>query len=771
MSRANFSTNSLHESGSTSVLVATVEKSGKKEKILTAATVILALVAIGLLIALIVVLTSSSDSSTTPATAAPIITASPSQSQLCVAETCLDRSLWIMRAVDNTTDPCTDFYQFACGKWISNAVMPSDKSRIGTFDGIGDDVDKMLNTTLLNWPFNYLNVNAKAVDKAAFAYQQCVLSDSFSIDAEIFAAFDAIIRELGGSSLLTPSWNDSTFNRTTFMSQVQALSPSAFISTYVYSDLKNSSRNRITLMQPGLMLPQKNFYENVSVDPYVTYKNFTASVLKLLSKELSANLTDEEFNQQLDEMLELERKIANATFKPDEIRDESAIYKLVRFADLDPIYRGTIASLTWRLVKQVPEDDELIQILVGPGFLENYAPILRNASPRALSNYGMWYVIRKTLYDGLPPAVRDLQKPLYNVLYGSNPSERWTTCLSLFDSYFAFAIGRLYVDYNFNKQIKIDMEDQIEYIVDAFRVDSLEQNKWLDQETKKLALEKLEAMGRQIAYPEFILDDKLLNDYYEDIEMPTGNKTLLVNILKPSTYGTNKRTLEEWVHRVADRNAWPVGPQTVNAFYSPSANSIYFPGGILYPPFYHHDLPKSMNFGGIGYVIGHEISHGFDDSGSKYDKDGNMANWWTNTSRAAFNERADCMIKQYNNCCYDKFDPKQCVNGEFTQGENIADNGGLRTAFEAYKTWKVSNKDSQLPGLPYTDEQLFFLTSAHVWCMKQTDQSLLRQMSTDPHSPMPYRVNVAMQNLEQFSEIWKCPKDSPMNPEKKCRVW
>ncbi|KJH42925.1 peptidase family M13 [Dictyocaulus viviparus] len=314
------------------------------------------------------------------------------------------------------------------------------------------------------------------------------------------------------------------------------------------------------------------------------------------------------------------------------------------------------------------------------------------------------------------------------------------------------------------------VEEMISLIMEAF-VDLLVSEDWLTEETKEFAKQKVHTMKQKIGYPDYLNNSKSVDHEYRMFKVYDGGyyKT------KFQFYEQYQRDVLERIAQPVDRERWVAGAALVNAFYSPNTNEIIFPAGILQPVFYSKDFPSSMNFGGIGVVIGHEITHGFDDRGKfgyrrLYDNLGNIRQWWDNVTIAKFEKKAECIEKQYSEYMLEQISMK--INGRSTKGENIADNGGLKQAYKAYKKYQQSHPPPpRLPGVNLTHDQLFFLNYAQIWCGTMNDKEAVRKLRTSEHSPGPIRVKGPLSNSIDFATAFNCPAGSPMNPLQKCRVW
>ncbi|CAN8016248.1 unnamed protein product [Ixodes persulcatus] len=309
------------------------------------------------------------------------------------------------------------------------------------------------------------------------------------------------------------------------------------------------------------------------------------------------------------------------------------------------------------------------------------------------------------------------------------------------------------------------MDDLVAVINSTFG-EMLENNTWMDESTRQEAMKKLHKIVAKIGYPPWILNDTYLNGLYEYVPGVFLNYSFL-NVLNGLNLNLEIQELLSLRKPYNKEDEWYTGAAVVNAFYSPFTNDITFPAGILQPPFFQDGVPSSINMGAIGAVIGHEITHGFDDGGDQFDADGQLRDWWTEKAQAEFLKRAECFIEQYSNVTVKEVN--LTLNGVNTQGENIADNSGLRAAYLAFK--KFNDTDLVLPSLNLTGDQLFFLSNAMVWCQNIREERLRIDVQYDPHSPAKYRVNLPMGNSQDFLEAFSCSAESHMNITKKCTMW
>jgi len=335
------------------------------------------------------------------------------------------------------------------------------------------------------------------------------------------------------------------------------------------------------------------------------------------------------------------------------------------------------------------------------------------------------------------------------------------------------ALGRFFIDEVFNDNSRKMAEDLLVNIREVLK-ERIPKMSWIDKQTSKLAIEKVDAINQKIGYPDFIMDPIKLDEKYKGLEIV--NNDFFTNMINSSKHEVSKLLME--INKPTDKSTWEMTPFTVNAYYQPMNGEICFPAGILKDPFFSSTNPSYINYGAIGSIMGHEITHAFDNEGKNFDKNGKLSNWWTNSTTEEFNKLTQCYIEQYGNYTIDGANGiKLNINGKLTLGENLADNGGLARSYDAYKLSlskkKSENNNNQLlPNLTkYSKDQLFFISFGQSWCGKFRPEFLNNQVHTDPHSPSKVRVNGSLSNSKEFAKAFKCKSNSPMNPEKKCSIY
>uniref|UniRef100_A0A4W4G2C4 Endothelin-converting enzyme 1 n=1 Tax=Electrophorus electricus TaxID=8005 RepID=A0A4W4G2C4_ELEEL len=672
---------------------------------------------------------------------------------LCLSEQCVSVAAAVTGALDRSVDPCRDFYSFACGGWVKKNPLPEGKSRWDPFNNLWEHNMAIMKDLLESTEKQSLS---EAEEKAQRYYKACM--NEATIEKLGAQPLQELINKMGGWALSGP-WDKDNFQEVLRTASAQFRS-SPFFTVFVSTDSKNSSSNIIQVDQSGLGLPSREYYLNKTAnEKYLrAYLDFLVEVGMLLggSEETSHTL--------MTEIVAFESALANITVPQEERRDEESIYHKIQARELAtlapaidwmPFLRAVFAPV-------VLNDSEPV-VLYATEYLQKVSQLISNTSKSTLNNYMIMKVVRK-MVSILDQRFQDAEQRFLEVMYGAKKScaPRWKLCVSDTDSALGFALGALFVKATFTEDSKTFAEDMVAEIKGAFE-DSLKHVGWMDDETKKAAKEKADAIYNMIGYPKFIMDPKELDKVFSDV---STEYLYFQNVMH--YYSFSGRVTADQLRKAPNRDQWSMTPPTVNAYYNPTKNEIVLPAGILQSPFYNHEWPKALNFGGIGVVMGHELTHAFDDQGRVYDKDGNLRSWWKNSSAEAFKQQTQCMVEQYSHYNINS----ESLNGKHTLGENIADNGGLKAAFKAYENWIWKHgKEAALPALGMTNHQLFFVGFAQVWCSVRTPESSHEGVITDPHSPSRFRVIGTVSNSDDFSKHFGCPPDTPMNPRRKCELW
>ncbi|XP_049731821.1 membrane metallo-endopeptidase-like 1 [Elephas maximus indicus] len=693
--------------------------------------------------------------------------------EVCTTPGCVIAAARILQNMDPSQEPCDDFYQYACGGWLKRHVIPETNSRYSVFDILRDELEVILKGVLEN----STSKDRPAVQKAKMLYRSC-MNESMIEKRDSQPLLD-ILAAVGGWPVAMDNWNETTGPRWELEQQLAVMNTQfnkrVLVDLFIWTDDQNSSRHIIYIDQPTLGMPSREYYFNEDSSQKVrdAYLQFMISVATMLRADM--NLPKDDFLVQKDmaQVLDLETQLANATAPQEERHDVTALYHRMDLGELQS--RFNLKGFNWTVFIQtvlasvridlLPEEEVVVY---GIPYLRNLEDIIDAYSARTMQNYLIWRLVLDRI-SSLSQRFKDTRVNYRKALYGTTVEEvRWRECVSYVNSNMESAVGSLYVREAFPRDSKKMVRELIDKVRAVF-VETLDELGWMDEESKNKAQEKAMNIHEQIGYPDYILEERnqQLDEEYSNLNF--SEDLYFENSLQNLKAGA-QRSLKKLREKV-DPNLWIIGAAVVNAFYSPNRNQIVFPAGILQPPFFSKEQPQALNFGGIGMVIGHEITHGFDDNGRNFDKDGNMLDWWSNFSAQHFRDQSECMVYQYSNYSWDLAD-EQNVNGFSTLGENIADNGGVRQAYKAYLKWLMEGgRDFQLPGLEMTHDQLFFINYAQVWCGSYRPEFAIQSIKTDVHSPLKYRVLGSLQNLAAFADAFHCSRGTPMHPKERCRIW
>ncbi|OQV22658.1 Membrane metallo-endopeptidase-like 1 [Hypsibius exemplaris] len=686
---------------------------------------------------------------------------------VCLTQSCTKAANDLLEAMDQTADPCVDFYEFACGGWLKKNVVPEDKSRYSIFSQAKENLELTLKQVLES------SVGAQedsSTAKAKLMYKAC-MNETLIEEKGSRPALDLLQTYTPWPVLQTKAEATrflATFDWVKTVAILRADGASYLIHMAVWADSRNTTNQIIHLDQPGVGMPSAEYLLRGFSDKYVqAYYNFMVDTAILLGADPIIAKAD------FKDVLEFEIEFAKIRTPREERRDAIKFYNKMTVRELQ---NHTDPGINWLdFFRTIMPSDVSITweepvIVSETAFFNKLIRLVNKTSKRVIANYLGWRVVQSVVWD-LDVRFREVFNRYRNVLYGTSMEKsRWRSCVGIVTNYFDMAVGKLYVDNSFQAGSREQAEVMIDDISEAFLEILSNETDWMDAEAKSVAKDKADAISRKIGYPDMIKNKTALDKHfngtvaYEDDHF----KNVLVNS-------------QVWAHKFLrelrdpfDKSKWATTPAEVNAFYSTDYNSVTFPAGILQPPFFEKDRPQSMNYGAIGMVIGHEITHGFDDQGRQKDKEGNLRDWWSPVTVSRFKNQTQCIIKQYEEFYVPEVN--MTLNGVNTQGENIADNGGLKQAYRAYQKWRHRNapKDIRLPGMMHiTHEQIFFLSYAHIWCGISRPDAYTNDILSGVHSPDRFRVMGPLRNLPEFSQAFSCPSNSPMNPppEKKCKVW
>ncbi|XP_011675430.2 endothelin-converting enzyme homolog [Strongylocentrotus purpuratus] len=689
-----------------------------------------------------------------------IVLATTRKQEFCLTEACITVASSLLMSMDKGADPCDDFYEYSCGTWDKHNPLPEGNNRWSTFGLLWQENRLVLKNVLES----ELNTTSSAELKAQDFFISCMDEDSIIEKLGAKPLLDIINLQLGGWNA-TGTFNTSTYD---FNQTIRVLGTSyseqPFFSLFIAGDDKNSSRNILQIAQSGLLLPDSSYLINkTEEDPVLgAYIKMMVTIAKLMGAE------EEDAHRQMRAVLQFGQDIANISVRDTntEDQDPEMLYHLKTITDL----QGIMPAIDWLSYLQflfngtdieITKDEPIV--VYAPDFLQDMSNLILSSDPIVVHNYMIWRLVT-SLMNLLSAAFRQADHDFDQVLSGKRSiPAKWRFCVSDTDASVGFALGALFVKHAFEGHSKAKADEMVDEVKSAFKR-NLPDLPWMDEDTRVAAKQKANAIIDLIGFPDYILNPEKLDASYAELEL--NSSEYFMNNIRVLQFHV-KRQLQQ-LRKTVDRGQWEMTPPQVNAYYAPQKNEIVFPAGILQAPFYDKDYPKSLNFGGMGVVMGHEITHAFDDAGREYDKNGNLYQWWNNDTIQRFNRQTECMVDQYSE--YDILGNK--VNGRRTLGENIADNGGLKSAYHAYLEWIREHGEEQLlPALGLNHKQLFFLGFAQVWCSTSTPQAARLQLLTDEHTPPRYRVIGTLSNSEEFAEQFKCPVGSPMNPKDKCEVW
>lgn len=641
--------------------------------------------------------------------------------------------------LDRTADACVDFYQYANGGWLKRTEIPPTESRWGTFNILADRNNQMLKQVL----------ETAEKSKARPGSNERLIGDFY------FACMDEAAIEKAGLEPILPFLKgiDAINNREDLQKQLAVLQNNGFPALFSFGpgpDLKNSNIVILNAGQGGLTLPNRDYYtqqDEKSVETRQRFVRYVTNMFKLVGEDES------QAAENANKILAMQTRLAEASLTPVERRNPDNNYNkipLTEAAQLTPHFSWT-KFLTEREMPQMPDMN-----IAPPKFFKEMDAMIADVPIADWKTYLRWTVLNSAA-PSLPKAFADENFDFFG-RYLSGQKERqprWKSCVRATDQALGEALGMEYAKRAFKPEAKARMNVLIDNLMAALkaRIDNLD---WMSPETKLQAQAKLASFKRKIGYPDVLRG-------YKGLEIKRDSYAK--NLIRSNAFQI-KRNIAD-LGKPRDKTRWPYSPTTVNASYNSVNNDITFPAGILQPPFFNFNADDAINYGAIGGVIGHEISHGFDDSGSRFDADGNLKMWWTADDRKKFEDRAACVVEQFNGY---EVQPGLFINGKLTLGENIGDFAGLTIAYDAFMR-SLAGKPHPKPIDGFTAEQRFFLGWAQVWASKSTPEAERQQVKTDPHAAARWRVNGPLSNMPQFAKAFGCKAGQPMVRANACAIW
>lgn len=644
--------------------------------------------------------------------------------------------------MDASVRPQDDFYNFVNGGWMRTAVIPADKSSWGSFNELREKTDEA-SLSILN---NILSQNYQTGTEGQKI--QALYSTFMDMNKRNAEGINPIKADLAKIDAIK-----SLADLQTYLNEATKTGNNPLYGWGASPDLKNSVMNAIYLGGPRLGLG-KDYYQKeneANTKTLAEYTNYVSTLLGILGYQNTSaaaqRIVDFEKSMAKTLLTNEEGRDANKRYNPKTVAELGAMVKNVNL----PLYLQNVGVRTDRV------------ILGELGYYNNFDRFINTANIPLLKDYLKLRLLSSNA-DNLDQRLDDINFNFYSKYLQGQKEQRAMNKrgLSLVNGVLGEAFGKLYVDKYFPAEAKTEMETLINYLKKSYH-EHISNLEWMSPETKVKALDKLAKFKVKVAYPDKWEDYGALS-----LNSPSQGASLYSNLQKVAEWRYNKM-INERVNKPVDKTKWGMTPQTVNAYYSASNNEIVFPAGILQPPFFNFKADPAVNFGGIGAVIGHEISHGFDDGGSRFDGDGNLSNWWTESDRKKFEAATKLLGEQYS-----KYEPVKgsFVNGTFTMGENIADLGGVAIAYDALQMYL---NDKGNPGLisGYSQDQRFFMNWATVWRTKSTEQYLVNQVKTDPHAPGFYRAVGPLVNTDAFYDAFKVKEGDKLykKPEERIKIW
>ena len=638
--------------------------------------------------------------------------------------------------LDEAVRPQDDLFRHVNGKWIDRTEIPSDKARYGSFYVLAEEAERAVRDIIVE------------AQSAAPGTEERKFGD-------VYGSFmdEAAVEERGATPLLPllaeVAGVESIPDFLATLGRLERGGTSGLLQAFVDNDPGNPERYLVFLEQGGLGLPDESYYSDEKFAEIRTaYGAFVETMFTLVGFENAAERAARVF--------ELETAIASHHWDNVRTRDSEATYNLVAWAD---VVATSPLLQTWIDAMDVPSGsfDELV--LREPSFVDGVTTLFADDQLESWKDWLRWQVIRSNAAY-LSSAFVEANFDFYGKTLTGTPEmrARWKRGVSLVEGSLGEAVGRTYVERHFKPAAKVAMDELVAYLVDAYR-DSITNLTWMGAETRGRAIEKLEKFTPKIGFPVKWRD-------YSTLEITEGD--LLGNVRAVNEFEFQRELGK--IGKPLDRDEWFMTPQTINAYYNPGFNEIVFPAAILQAPFFDENRDAAANYGAIGAVIGHEIGHGFDDQGAKYDGDGRLTDWWTADDKAAFEKLTSSLIEQYNALAPAQV-PDHNVNGALTIGENIGDLGGLSIAWKAYLLSLKGEEPPVIDGL--TGAERFFLSWAQAWQIKLRDEEAIRLISIDPHSPNEFRCNQIVRNIDDFYTTFGVTASDALwlDPSERVTIW
>jgi putative endopeptidase len=657
-------------------------------------------------------------------------------------------------AMDRTADPCQDFHRFACGGWQDAIKIPGDQPRwMRSFSEINKRNEEDLKTILENAAKGAPDPVSK---KIGDFYAGCM--DEATIESADRKGLDAVWKLLA-SLAPSPDEQDGEAKKGDtpaappapaiheILADLHGIGIHAFFSLDASQDRKNATLTIAEIDQAGLGLPDRDYY----LEDNERMRKLRAFYVGHLERVHSLLGAGENAKAAAEAVMRVETELAKFSMKRVDRRDPELTYNKIDRKGL----RERKKAFDWDgyFAKRGLGGAEHVNV-TSLAFVDGFGDLIGKLSRDDVRVYLEWHIVH-SLAPSLPSRFVNEDFSLRQKISGQKEQKpRWKRCVAATDHSLGELLAQPYVAKRFTAESKQAVIEMVSHVSRAFRK-SLGHNQWMDHVTRDAAVTKLDKMAYLIGYP----------DKWKKYEFSIDRQSHTANVVKARQFDVARDMAK--IGKPIDRSEWFMTPQTVNAYYSSSRNQMVFPAGILQTPFFDGGATMAVNMGGMGMVVGHELTHGFDDKGSKFDGDGNLSGWWGTDVRSRFEGRTKCVDDQYSQ--YEAL-PGVKLNGKLTLGENIADAGGVKLAFHAYRAMRESPAEVYVAD-GFDEDQQFFISMAQVWCFKYRKEYAVLRATTDSHSQPNWRVNGALRNTPEFAEAYQCTKGTPMFPEASCQVW
>jgi len=646
------------------------------------------------------------------------------------------------RFLDTSADPCVNFFQYACGNFSKVYPIPNDRTSYSPAMIMREHNEYILHTILEKAGAGGSERTANQ-QKIGDYYAACI--DTAAIDQKGLRPFQAELDRIA-------ALKDKS-ELTALLAHHQLINVNTFLGLGEQQDFKDATRQIAAVDQGGLGLPERDYYfrrGDAAEKTRTQYVQHIANTLKLMGE------SEHDAEEDAKRVFQLETALAKISMDITSRRNPKNIYHLMTVSDLQKL----TPALDWTKLLADASFPAVTEInVINPDFFAGLNPLLESTDLSTIKTYLRWQLLASADPTTLPKAFDEEAFDFNGHKLSGQPEQRarWKRCVAATDGALGEALGQVYVAQEFppsSKAATVQLVRDIESAMDQ-DLDTLD---WMSAETKIRAKAKLHAVADKVGYPDHWRDYSKLTVQHDDAYGNARRAAAFENLRQIAKIG-----------KPVDRNEWGMTPPTINAYYSASMNDINFPAGILQSPFYDPKASDASNYGDIGGVVGHELTHGFDDQGRQFDGHGNLSDWWTADDAKKFEEKADCTVKEYDS--FVAVDDVH-VNGKLTLGENTADNGGLILAYIAFlEDAKRKNIDLHQKQNGFTPLQQFFLGHGQGWCGNTRPEQVRLQVQTDPHSPREFRVNGVVRNMPEFGRAFGCKAGQPMMPQNACRVW